>query len=74
MIETAKQREVRIGYIGIDGGYGKDPRFLRGIDNLGHTFVADVHCRQMIYHRRPDAAYSGLERSRQAAETVESTK
>jgi len=53
MIETAKQREVRIGYIGIDGGYGKDPRFLRGIDNLGHTFVADVHCRQMIYREDP---------------------
>lgn len=53
IIETAKQREVRFGYIGIDGGYGKDPVFLRGIDNLGHTFVADVHCRQMIYREDP---------------------
>lgn len=53
MIETAKQRKVRFGYVGIDGGYGKDSGFLRGIDNLGHTFVADVHCRQMIYREDP---------------------
>lgn len=69
MIETAKQRKVRFGYIGIDGGYSKDPALLRGIGSLGCTFVADVHCQQMIY-RRPDAAYSGLERLRQAAETT----
>lgn len=53
MIETAKQHKVRFGYVGIDGGYGKDSGFLRGIDNLGHTFVADVHCRQMIYREDP---------------------
>lgn len=44
---------MRFGYVGIDGGYGKDSGFLRGIDNLGHTFVADVHCRQMIYREDP---------------------
>jgi len=49
MIETALQRGVRFGYVGVDGGYGKEPSFLRGIDILGCTFVADVHCRQMIY-------------------------
>ena len=53
MIETAKQRKVRFGYVGIDGGYGKDPAFLRGIDSLGCTFVADVHCRQTIYREDP---------------------
>ena len=53
MIETAKQRGVRFGYVGIDGGYGKDPAFLRGVDKLGCTFVADVHCRQMIYLEDP---------------------
>ncbi|MCP5241831.1 MAG: transposase [Burkholderiales bacterium] len=53
MIEAAKQRGVRFGYVGIDGGYGKDPAFLRGVDKLGCTFVADVHCRQMIYLEDP---------------------
>ncbi|MCP5245120.1 MAG: IS701 family transposase [Burkholderiales bacterium] len=53
MIETAKQRGVRFGYVGIDGGYGKDPAFLRGVDKLGCAFVADVHCRQMVYLEDP---------------------
>ena len=53
MIETALQRGVRFGYVGVDGGYGKDPAFLRGIDSLDCTFVADVHCRQMVYHEDP---------------------
>ncbi len=49
MIEVAKQRKVRFGYVGVDGGYGKDPSFLRGVDRLGCTFAADVHCRQKTY-------------------------
>ncbi|SER58438.1 DDE superfamily endonuclease, partial [Nitrosomonas sp. Nm51] len=53
MIETAKQRGVRFGYVGIDGGYGKDPAFLRGVDKFGCTFVADVHCKQVIYLEDP---------------------
>lgn len=53
MIETALQRGVRLGYVGIDDGYGKDPTFLRGVDNLGCTFVADDHCRQMVYLEDP---------------------
>ena len=47
------QRGVRFGYVGIDGGYGKDAAFLRGVDYLDCTFVADVHCRQMIYREDP---------------------
>jgi len=43
MIETALQHGVRFGYVAIDTGYGKDAAFLRGVDNLGCTFVADVH-------------------------------
>ena len=53
MIETAIARGVHFGYVGVDGGYGKEPAFLRGIDSLGRTFVADVHCRQTIYLEDP---------------------
>jgi len=53
MVETAKARGVCFGYVGVDGGYGKEPAFLRDIDNLGCTFVADVHCRQTIYLEDP---------------------
>lgn len=54
MLETALHRGVRFGYVGIDGGYGKEPAFLRGVDRLGCRFVADVHCDQTIYLQDPD--------------------
>lgn len=50
MIETAKQHKVRFGYVGIDGGYGKDPALLRGIDSWLHICR---HCRQTIYREDP---------------------
>jgi len=49
MLETALQCSIRFGYIGINGGYGKEPAFLRGVDRLGCRFMADVHCDQTIY-------------------------
>lgn len=33
-IETAKQRRVCFGYVGMGGDYGNDPGFLCGINNL----------------------------------------
>jgi len=32
MLKTAQQRGIQFGYVGIDGGYGKEPAFLRGVD------------------------------------------
>ena len=54
MLEVALQRGIRFGYVGIDGGYGKEPAFLRDIDRLGCRFVADVHCDQTIYLQDPE--------------------
>jgi len=54
LLETALQRGIRFGYVGIDGGYGKEPAFLRGVDRLGCRFVADGHCDQTIYLQDPD--------------------
>lgn len=56
MVETAISRGTRFGYVGVDGGYGKEPAFLRGLDRLGCRFVADVHCDQTIYLQDPDPA------------------
>ena len=53
MLKVALQRGIRFGYVGIDGGYGKEPAFLRNIDNLGCTFVTDIHCDQTIYLQDP---------------------
>ncbi len=62
MLKTARQRGVRFGYTGFDGGYGKEPAFLRSVDQLDCRFVADVHCHQTIYLTDPDPqvpAWSG---------------
>lgn len=54
MLETALQREVNFGFVGVDGGYGKEPAFLRAVDRLGCRFVADVHSTQRIYLQDPE--------------------
>lgn len=51
MLEIARQRGIQFG---IDGGYGKEPAFLRGVDEQGCRFVADVHCDQTIYLQDPE--------------------
>ena len=54
MLKIAQQRGIQFGYVGIDGGYGKEPAFLRGVDEQGCRFVADVHCDQTIYLQDPE--------------------
>jgi SRSO17 transposase len=54
MLKVAQQRGIQFGYVGIDGGYGKEPAFLRSVDAQGCRFVADVHCDQTIYLYDPD--------------------
>lgn len=53
MLESARQRGVEFGYVAIDGGYGKEPAFLRSVDEQDCRFVADVHCDQTIYQQDP---------------------
>ena len=54
MLKIARQRGIQFGYVGIDGGYGKEPAFLRAVDEQGCRFVADVHCDQTIYLQDPE--------------------
>ncbi|MFA7062500.1 MAG: IS701 family transposase, partial [Pedobacter sp.] len=44
---------VSFSWIGVDGGYGKEPHFLSTLDDLGELFVADVHKDQRIYLEDP---------------------
>ena len=53
MVDTAVRRGVRFGAIAVDGGYGKEPAFLRELDRRSHRFVADVHCDQRVYEQDP---------------------
>lgn len=57
MVKTARQRGMRFGYVAVDGGYGKEPAFLRELDTLGERFVADVHRDQTIYCKIPSHGY-----------------
>jgi SRSO17 transposase len=53
MVVQARQNGVRFSWVGIDGGYGKDPTFLRRLADHGEVFVAEVHKDQQIYREDP---------------------
>jgi SRSO17 transposase len=54
MVVQARQNGVRFRWVGVDGGYGKEPGFLRRLENHGEVFVADVHKDQQVYLEDPD--------------------
>ena len=54
MVINARGNGVRFNWVGCDGLYGKAPWFLRELDNMGETFVADVHCDQRVYLEDPE--------------------
>ena len=53
MVRTARAAGIRFGWVGADGGYGKEPAFLRGLDDMGETFVVDVHRNQTVWLADP---------------------
>jgi SRSO17 transposase len=52
------QRElgVRFSFVCADGLYGNSGGFLRGLDDLGETFMVHVHSDQMVYLSDPKPA------------------
>ena len=53
MVKNQREIGVRFSWVGADGGYGKEPAFLRGIEDLNETFVVDIHKDQTIYLEDP---------------------
>jgi SRSO17 transposase len=53
MVRVARARGMRFGWVGVDGGYGKEPAFLRALDDMGEIFVADVHGTQRVWGEPP---------------------
>lgn len=53
MVAQARKNGVRFSWVGVDGGYGKEPAFLRRLADQGEVFVADVHKDQQIYVEDP---------------------
>lgn len=56
MVVGARQNGVRFNWVGMDGGYGKEPALLRRLEDSGEVFVADVHKDQQIYVDNPNPA------------------
>lgn len=54
MVAAKRAQGIRFSWVGADGGYGKEPEFLRGLDDMGETFVVDVHKDQRIYLEDPE--------------------
>ncbi len=54
MVQCARKNGVRFSWVGIDGGYGKEPAFLRRLEDHGEIFVAEIHKSQQIYLADPD--------------------
>jgi SRSO17 transposase len=53
MIGEAREKRIRFTWVGVDGGYGKEPDFLSALDNANEIFMADVHKDQTIYLEDP---------------------
>jgi SRSO17 transposase len=49
MVRHQRQQGIQFAWVGADGGYGKEPAFLRGLDDMDEIFVVDVHKDQLIY-------------------------
>jgi SRSO17 transposase len=59
MVVHARQNGVRFSWVGVDGGYGKEPALLRRLEDRGEVFVAEVHKDQQIYLEDPDPCVPG---------------
>lgn len=49
MVRYQRQQGINFAWVGGDGGYGKEPAFLRGLEDMDEIFVVDVHKDQLIY-------------------------
>lgn len=54
MVLAARKAGVRFAWVGVDGGYGKDPSFIRRLEDHAEVFVAEVHKDQQIYQADPE--------------------
>ena len=53
MVQSARSNSVEFEWVGGDAFYGDDPEFLRKLDQMGETFMLDIHKDQPIYLSDP---------------------
>ncbi len=53
IVRTARARRMRFEWVSVDAGYGKEPAFLRALEDMKEVFVADVHRDQRVWTEEP---------------------
>jgi SRSO17 transposase len=53
MVRHAQEKGLRYGWVGADAGYGKGPGFCFSLDEMGETFMLDVHSDFQVYLQDP---------------------
>jgi SRSO17 transposase len=53
IVRHARENNIRFGWVGADAGYGKGPGFCSALDEMGETFVVDVHSDIHVYLQDP---------------------
>lgn len=55
LVSVSHLRSIGVGFdiVSADSGYGSQPSFLHGLDDLGETFVAEQHCNAQVWPEQP---------------------
>ena len=53
IVREARSHGMRFEWVSIDAGYGKEPAFLRALDDMKEVFAADVHRDQRVWTEEP---------------------
>jgi SRSO17 transposase len=53
MVRHGRENGLRYGWVGADAGYGKGPGFCFALEEIGETFVVDVHSDFHVYLKDP---------------------
>jgi SRSO17 transposase len=53
VVRHAREKGLRYGWVGADAGYGKGPGFCLALDEMGETFVVDLHSDFQVYLENP---------------------
>ena len=53
IVRQARARGMRFEWVGVDAGYGKEPAFLRALEDMNEIFMADAHRDQRVWTEDP---------------------
>jgi len=53
IVRHARERGLHYGWVGADAGYGKGPGFCFALDEMGETFMVDLHSDFQVYLKDP---------------------